>query len=95
MAPERQEAFLAYAQKRADRMIGPTPRSIDEVLFWLRSVANGQNNGPWERNFALSILRQAKRPTWNPTPKQERMMRALVDEFLTPAPTLFEEELEG
>lgn len=56
-------------------------RSLSELLWWMKSLA-GKAPSEWARNFARSMLRQGKRPDWEPTPKQLRIMRQLVTEHL-------------
>ena len=48
-------------------------RSIDELIFRMPAVAR-QSTDQWTRDFALSILRQARRPSWRPSPKQTGIM---------------------
>jgi hypothetical protein len=57
-------------------------RCIDELIYYMPTVARAGDS--WARGFAASVLRQAKRRTWRPTPKQEALMRRLVDELFIP-----------
>lgn len=52
-------------------------RSFEEIAFYWGQVLRTAPEG-FERNFARSIARQLKRPNWQPTPKQERIMRRMV-----------------
>lgn len=61
-----------------------TERRLDELLWWMKSIA-GKAPEEWERTFARSILRQAKRASWKPSAKQAWLMRQLVDEHLAAA----------
>lgn len=57
---------------------------IDELLWRAgRGVRRGALTG-WARGFALSLMRQAKRPDWAPSAKQERVLRQLIDEIGEP-----------
>jgi len=56
-------------------------RPLEEQLFHMRTMACSGNE--WEANFARSILRQAKRPTWSPSEKQQQIMQRLVSEMFT------------
>ncbi|WP_232830404.1 hypothetical protein [Oceanicella sp. SM1341] len=67
---------------RHEMLQGPGGHSLDELLYYMRSVA-GRSDNEWERNFARSMLRHGKRTTWHPSPKQERIMRRMVSEMLT------------
>ncbi|MGG7565986.1 hypothetical protein ACQ5SO_07475 [Rhodovulum sp. DZ06] len=58
------------------------PRSLEEDLFWLRTVPRMPDASDWERDFAKSILRQAKRPAWEPSPAQRRTMKRLIDQHV-------------
>lgn len=51
----------------------------------------------WERNFARSILRNAKRPAWRPSEKQQRVMRRMIAALFEAdvAPVLIEVEEAG
>lgn len=58
-----------------------TERRLDELLWWMKSIA-GKAPEEWERTFARSILRHAKRLSWTPSKKQLWMMRQLVEEHI-------------
>jgi hypothetical protein len=64
-------------------------RSVDETLYCLRSVA-GRADDKWASGFAMSILKQARRPSWQPSAKQLALMGRLVDEMFVPDLDLFE-----
>ena len=76
-------------------MIAAPARSVDELIYWISVAVTSDSLCEWHHGFAKSILRQSKRRGWNPTPKQERVMREIVDDLLTPAPALIEDGLEG
>ena len=69
-----------------------TKGELDEILtfHWPRVVRRAMAEGDeWLQGFVRSISRHGKRPTWRPTPKQERIMRRLVDELrAAPEPDL-------
>ena len=54
-------------------------RPVDLILHYLRGVTS--SDVEWEANFARSVIRQAKRPTWKPSPKQLAVMERLVGEM--------------
>ncbi len=67
------------------------PHSIDELLFHMPTVASKGDR--WAREFASSVLKQSRRRKWQPSPKQEALMRRLVGEIFEPdEPDLIEEE---
>ena len=55
-------------------------RSVEELLFHMRTVVRNADNA-WAKDFARSILAQAKRPGWTPSPKQEALMQRLAAEL--------------
>ena len=57
-----------------------TERNVDELLHHWRMVIGSAPEG-WARNFALSIQRARRRPAWEPTEKQLRVMRHLVSDL--------------
>lgn len=66
---------------------------LETLPFRMEALARRAPN-EWERTFARSILRHAKRPTWRPTARQEQVMRRMADSLFRadPAPILIEEE---
>lgn len=56
----------------------PAARSVDELLFHFRSLARKAPD-EWDRKFARSILRCAKRESWEPSPRQLYVMHQLVN----------------
>ncbi len=56
-------------------------RPLEELLFHMRTMA--RSGSEWEAKFARSILRQAKRSTWNPSDKQQQIMQRMVSEMFT------------
>lgn len=60
-----------------------TARPIEELLFYMKTVA-AQASSEWEANFARSILRQSKKPTWTPSEKQLWTMRRMVSDLFSP-----------
>jgi len=56
-------------------------RPVEELLFHMRTLV--RRGSDWEANFARSILKHAKRPTWNPSEKQHQMMERMVSELFT------------
>lgn len=66
-----------------------TDLELDEILTlrWpvvMRRVMGDARTEGFVRSFARSIARHGKRPAWHPTPKQERIMRQMLDEFASP-----------
>lgn len=57
-----------------------TQPGIDQLLHHWRAVIGAQPKG-FTRNFALSIQKARRRPGWEPTAKQEAIMRRLVAEL--------------
>jgi hypothetical protein len=55
-------------------------RCVNPLLNYMPAIASSATD-EWARNFALSMMRQARRPRWRPTPKQESMMRCMVAEL--------------
>ena len=75
-----------------------TDYELDEILTvrWpiiMRRVM-GDNSDEWLKGFVKSIAMHAKRPSWRPSDKQERIMRQLVAE-LASAPAKDCELIEG
>ncbi len=62
-----------------------TEAELDELLtlHWPRVMRRAMSGelDEWERGFARSIARHAKRPSWMPTRKQAAVMRRLVSEL--------------
>ena len=58
----------------------PAPDEIERLIFHMPSVASLAEN-EWAADFARSIVRQAKRHGWQPSPKQIGIMRRLVSEL--------------
>lgn len=77
-----------------------TSLELDEILTlrWpvvMRRVMGDARTEGFVRGFARSIARHGKRPEWHPTPKQERIMRHMLDEFAGPSepdPVLIERD---
>lgn len=57
-------------------------RNVEELIFHMGAVHRQAENG-WAKNFAASILKQAKRRNWRPSPKQIGIMRKLVSELFS------------
>lgn len=60
-----------------------TSAELDEIIIhrWplvMRSVEAGTDE--WLKGFVRSIARHAKRASWEPTDRQEQIMRRLVSE---------------
>ncbi len=55
------------------------PRTVDELLWHMPTVARLGND--WAAGFARSILSQARRRNWQPTPKQRALMASLVSDL--------------
>lgn len=55
------------------------PRSVDELLFHMPSVA--RRGDGWARGFATSILRHSRRKGWAPSLRQSALMHRLVEEL--------------
>ena len=67
-----------------------TDLELDEILTlrWpvvMRRVMGDVRTDGFVRGFVRSIARHGKRPAWHPTPKQERIMREMLDQFAGPA----------
>ncbi|MDF1716191.1 MAG: hypothetical protein P1U75_05905 [Antarcticimicrobium sp.] len=61
-----------------------TEGELDEILtlHWPSVVRRAMAEGDeWLQGFVRSISRHGKRPTWRPSPKQEQIMRRLVNEL--------------
>jgi hypothetical protein len=54
-------------------------RPLELLLCHLRAIAKDPKD-KWARNFARSILRQSKKPIWQPSAKQLTIMERLVDD---------------
>ena len=50
---------------------------IERLIWWMPKIAETARN-TWARDFALSILRQSRRPGWRPSPRQAECMSRLV-----------------
>lgn len=59
-------------------------RTLDEQLFLLPGVLSQDDLQDWQRGFVLSILKQRKRPNWQPSSKQMRLITILVDDLFCP-----------
>ena len=55
-------------------------RSDHLHLHYMAAIARDATD-PWARNFAASIMRQARNPKWEPSPKQRGIARRLVEDF--------------
>ena len=53
-----------------------SPDEIERLVFYMKAIAGTGN--AWASGFARSILRNSKRPDWNPSEKQLSCMRNLV-----------------
>lgn len=63
-----------------------TDLELDEILTlrWpvvMRRVMGDARTEGFVRSFVRSIARHGKRPSWRPTPKQERIMRQMLMEY--------------
>ena len=58
------------------------PRSVDELLFHWSTVCRVAKD-EWARGFALSIAKARKRPRWEPSAKQVKIMRQMVGELFS------------
>lgn len=69
---------------------------LEEALLRMAMLARRAPT-EWERGFARSILRSAKRPAWRPSEKQQRVMRRMIAALFegNEAPVLFEVEEVG
>ena len=59
-----------------------TRRTLDHLLYRWPDVYRTATD-PWAKGFAGSVLRQARRPDWRPTPRQEAVMQRMVSELFT------------
>lgn len=55
-------------------------RAVEVLLHHMPAVAEKAEND-WAANFARSVIRQARRSTWRPSPKQVGIMNRLVTEL--------------
>jgi hypothetical protein len=55
-------------------------RPVEVLLHHMPTVAAKAQN-EWAANFARSVIRQARRSTWRPSPKQIGIMNRLVAEL--------------
>lgn len=76
-----------------------TDMELDEILTlrWpgvVRRVMADLDAGDFAKGFARSIAQQGRRQSWQPSQKQERIMRQLLDQYSGTAerePDLIEE----
>ena len=61
-----------------------TQRCLDDLISQMPAIIR-HSQSEWAKGFAGSILRQAKRPSWRPTPKQHAIMQRLVSDLFTGA----------
>lgn len=54
-------------------------RPVEVLLHHMRSTAS--SHVEWEADFARSVLKQSRRRSWNPSPKQAAIMDRLVDDL--------------
>ena len=70
---------------RAQRSIDASQVEVDRLVTWLTVVVRADDTPAWERTFAASIIRQARRPSkrgpWRPSPRQLRVMARIVERF--------------
>jgi hypothetical protein len=52
-----------------------------EVLLHHTKIT-AASGSPWEAEFARSVLKQARKPSWRPSPEQRAVMERLVSEAL-------------
>lgn len=67
---------------------------LEKLLVRMETLARRAPT-EWERTFARSVLRQAKKPSWRPSARQEHVMLRMEAEFLRgpeTAPVLIEVE---
>jgi hypothetical protein len=55
--------------------------TVDEQVWHLRIIVRGDG---WAAGFAKSVIRQARRRDWRPSPKQDSVIRRLIAEMLEP-----------
>ncbi|PJN95993.1 hypothetical protein CNY89_05175 [Amaricoccus sp. HAR-UPW-R2A-40] len=79
-----------------ERAMQPELIELEEMLLRMGPLARRAPT-EWERRFARSILRNAKRPAWRPSEKQQRVMRRMIAALFegNEAPVLFEVEEVG
>ncbi len=58
-----------------------TSRPIEVLLHHFPTIVD-RSDDEWTRNFARSILRQARNPRWRPSEKQLEIMQRLVADLL-------------
>jgi hypothetical protein len=54
-------------------------RPVEVLLHHLPAVARSTRK--WDADFARSVLRQSRRRSWKPTPKQLGVMQRMVGEL--------------
>ena len=57
-------------------------RSTEELL-WHMPTVHRMARDEWAKNFAESVLKQARRRGWRPSVKQLAMMQRMVSELFT------------
>ena len=60
-----------------------TEAELDEILTlkWRKVIAWAkEQTDPWQAAFALSIRRQARKRSWFPSQKQQRIMRRMLQD---------------
>ncbi len=57
-----------------------TDRNVEELLHHMPAVHRRAETG-WAKGFTDSIIKQARRRNWRPSPKQIGIMRWLVSEL--------------
>ena len=55
---------------------------FDHIHLHQMSAVERNATDPWARNFARSIMRQARNPKWEPSPKQRGVMRRLIEDLI-------------
>ncbi|MEM1150773.1 MAG: hypothetical protein AAGI03_09470 [Pseudomonadota bacterium] len=61
-------------------MSAPSSTEIERLLFHFPAIAQ-KSDSEWARGFAASILKQSRRRSWRPSPKQTEIMRRLVSDL--------------
>ena len=71
-------------QDRQPIVRAATPDEIERLLHHMPVVGQRAGN-TWANGFALSVVKQARRRNWKPSPKQLSMMRSLVSDLFAHA----------
>ncbi|MEQ8294844.1 MAG: hypothetical protein RIA08_21810 [Roseovarius sp.] len=60
----------------------PSEEEIERLLYHMPAAVSWTEN-TWAANFGRSIIRQANRRRWAPSPKQLNIMRTMVSDLFS------------